>query len=523
MGHWAAVGLLFHMSQIELSPGSAHYPPSPYDSDKSLAYRLKALADNPSSYHFLRDDHIDVTSSPDDESEMPFPFPLLLSASNTTPPIVYTNATFQEFHCLLIKTLLAYAKGLQVMQNNSGDMSKRIGIMFSISRLLNTIVYSNAFKSHINFLNRESLLRLPTFDQFPAYCTFADKSSIYINGKERGKAQAGDTEKDDVGNDNAGDDDGDEFQIPLFILPLHRGGIARSWIKLLVKHFAAKRILEDYCQRMKESPDPVQISVLAVPHKSHDMPSWVHLQSIIKDLLSNKPEAPDNSAPTSLAPDEEQISDNEQPSGDGIASNNLKNEEVIAFIESRFLSESPTNKMFRKFHDIITGKKVLIQHSIHCEAALAAFASGNQETGGEDLRVTALRENLDRSAVAVSKLCCPACWELMDILGDSSGPGYQVRGRHSTVFPVRLPPWLDEGVIQKLVTRFEQLLREQLSLIKSNLIPSGSDISIHIPRTAHKRTPSSQSESNFTNVSGSSKTDSDEDFWDDDMRRLYVL
>ena len=50
-------------------------------------------------------------------------------------------------------------------------------------------------------------------------------------------------------------------------------------------------------------------------------------------------------------------------------------------------------------------------------------------------------QNLDTSYIAVSKRCCPICWELLDVLrlngrqgADSEKVAFAVRGRHPTIY-----------------------------------------------------------------------------------------
>ena len=81
--------------------------------------------------------------------------------------------------------------------------------------------------------------------------------------------------------------------------------------------------------------------------------------------------------------------------------------------------------------------------------------------------------------IAVSKLCCPTCYELLSYLSVSVDQGhqnYRVRGRHSTLHPVVLPPLLDLVYVRKLVAFLEQLVYKEL--IQLNL-PSGKRPSKH--------------------------------------------
>jgi len=77
---------------------------------------------------------------------------------------------------------------------------------------------------------------------------------------------------------------------------------------------------------------------------------------------------------------------------------------------------------------------------------------------------------MDKTEVAVSKFCCIACWDFFEVLSakhksESKSEGtmmYQIRGRHSTVYPVQLPSWIHPEVVRELSGRFDKYLHEQL-------------------------------------------------------------
>src|ERR1700678_3517294 len=93
--------------------------------------------------------------------------------------------------------------------------------------------------------------------------------------------------------------------------------------------------------------------------------------------------------------------------------------------------------------------------------------------------------------VAVSKLCCPVCWEYFDILSKRHIPPghreYKIRGRHSTLFPVQLPIWTTTDVVQELIIQFGRYLRTELDMMWSNHLRE------QVPRSGHRNTPSFQS------------------------------
>ena len=80
--------------------------------------------------------------------------------------------------------------------------------------------------------------------------------------------------------------------------------------------------------------------------------------------------------------------------------------------------------------------------------------------------------------IAVSKPCCPVCWELVTIFnhqnqttqeqgpesGDHTLPvRFLTRGRHPHLYPVDLPDILDEGIKDELLTKFSITLLDDLT------------------------------------------------------------
>jgi hypothetical protein len=94
----------------------------------------------------------------------------------------------------------------------------------------------------------------------------------------------------------------------------------------------------------------------------------------------------------------------------------------------------------------------------------------------------------------VSKLCCPICWELMEILKGHSvtQDQYNVRGRHSTFYPVQLPPYFDHDVVLELADRFEAHLKKELQSMRINNVSS---------RNTHRRLLSYESDSGLSTAS----------------------
>ena len=121
---------------------------------------------------------------------------------------------------------------------------------------------------------------------------------------------------------------------------------------------------------------------------------------------------------------------------------------------------------------------------------------------------------MDQTAIAVSRLCCPVCWELLDVLKgpDDQFNRFGVRGRHPTVYPVELPPWLPRNVLEEMVTRFERILTEKIS----NMVRFDREKK----RRRHKSRRASESEQSDSAVSTGSHQENlsgvDRLFWADD-------
>ena len=70
-------------------------------------------------------------------------------------------------------------------------------------------------------------------------------------------------------------------------------------------------------------------------------------------------------------------------------------------------------------------------------------------------------QSMDENFIVVSRRCCPICWELLDILRGET-KRFRVRGRHATLFPVELPEWLPPQVMDEMITRFQEILYDEI-------------------------------------------------------------
>lgn len=123
--------------------------------------------------------------------------------------------------------------------------------------------------------------------------------------------------------------------------------------------------------------------------------------------------------------------------------------------------------------------------------------------------------------MAVSKLCCPACWDYFDILSDSERQGskadskmFKIRGRHATVYPVQLPDWSHPDVVRELNKRFDGYLRSELDIMSKNYFDKQNRAK-QVPRSNHRHNPSLQSVSSAITNASDNSVESNLDNFDD--------
>ena len=79
-------------------------------------------------------------------------------------------------------------------------------------------------------------------------------------------------------------------------------------------------------------------------------------------------------------------------------------------------------------------------------------------------------QKLDMMSISVSKLCCPMCWDFLVVLRDDTEL-MQVCGHHLIIFPVHLPNFLPDSVVQKMVTKYQGYLHDELVKMMGSIRP----------------------------------------------------
>jgi hypothetical protein len=126
--------------------------------------------------------------------------------------------------------------------------------------------------------------------------------------------------------------------------------------------------------------------------------------------------------------------------------------------------------------------------------------------------------------IAVSKSCCPVCWDIITIFnkqakttqeqassdsesGNHTPPiTFKTRGRHPNLYPVDLPLILDEGIKDELLRKFSTNLLNDLFALWESSKTTGK----HVPSTSNVSQPESVALS-LTSSLGSSVDDTEAD------------
>src|ERR1700679_1615365 len=101
--------------------------------------------------------------------------------------------------------------------------------------------------------------------------------------------------------------------------------------------------------------------------------------------------------------------------------------------------------------------------------------------------------------IGVSKICCPVCWELIQAL-IRKRKQIRIRGRHSSLYLVELPPGLPYEITSHLLKRFKGFAKTEVKKMLNTVSQSASK---------HRHAPSGESVAAV--FSGSESSESEEE------------
>ena len=221
---------------------------------------------------------------------------LLLKCKNSDTVFnegLYDQDTAAEFHRLFIATFIAYASALSkvksvlskvkgALKNTSGDKLKdSLQTVLHYGLLFVRIVSSTALKDHLTVLEANQLLAMPTSMDFPLAKQFAGDHGIIIVNKQMWTNEVDGHDEDD-------DDDDDEREFFDKSQTTLDGKAAQSWIKSLVDHFIAARIIQHHCGSLPAGDlfdaKFVVVAVEAPNPELHHIATWKGMCSAIRNL-----------------------------------------------------------------------------------------------------------------------------------------------------------------------------------------------------------------------------------------------
>jgi hypothetical protein len=273
--HWSTIDLIYQLTSISIHESSSNVLQTPTNRtilDERLAFLLKDMTPFQIS-QIMRHYPGSTVSS----------LPLLLQRCQTEKAWLYDNTTAAEYHSLLCATLVAFAKALSELsdaiqqESDTENIRKQVAMR---AAFLNTVVLSTAFMQHTQYLADLNVLQKPIQECHGIVTIFAEANNITIWQK--------------IANDKEPDDDDDSEEFPLPKGPKLRIHHLRSWIKLLVEHLTAARILQHHCSKLGAG-GAINIDVVVIQppaRPSHPKVNWEDMKTLITKLNDDSSTSP---------------------------------------------------------------------------------------------------------------------------------------------------------------------------------------------------------------------------------------
>ncbi|KIM84798.1 hypothetical protein PILCRDRAFT_369556 [Piloderma croceum F 1598] len=285
--------------------------------------------------------------------------------------------------------------------------------------------------------------------------------------KDRGDGEDGEVEGKDVDTDEEDEDMDEEFGVKpeTYVRNRDLALVYKRWIHLQVSHWMALDVLSSFSHGT--AAQSVKIHLLTMKHlkrtnDSYEMESW---ETTIKKLAAQATQAPG-------LPQQSWIGDRSFYR----SSIPFDAETTIIFLKKKidhYAKVEQSNAIFRAFkpkedHPDLYAPE--FYGGVHCEVALASLAKYTNEAMDKTTEPGIFLEEIIRNsnhnviAMPMSKLCCPVCRELLDILqGETTD--FDVHGYHRTVSPMQLPLWLPHNTMEQIVARFKNILYREIAVM----------------------------------------------------------
>ncbi len=318
-----------------------------------------------------------------------------------------------------------------------GDVNMNI---WSYNDLLWRVVSSQAYRDHLEVI--KPLIHKPSEELQTTYSKWIGDTGLE-DGGELGVEETNAAEGALVAQEPVAGLEADEEN------ESEESGDGRSsleafsqWMSLHVSHFQALRTLS------RESKTPIAtFHMIAHPPRNleHTPLNW---HRVIRNLCASSAKRP------------------------GI----VHADKAIEILQN-FIDSSPDRLVthFGKFSSELKPGEVKFIGRYHCAAVAAACSAYPVTEVPTDWPLQAkvyfysiygynflnIVQISDTNGFSVSELCCPVCWELIQVLKEEGLP-FEVRRHHHTISPIDLPHGLSTHVLQKMVARFRRHLYQQL-------------------------------------------------------------
>jgi hypothetical protein len=363
--------------------------------------------------------------------------------TSTETSMFYTEATFTEYHCLLVNLLEHFKLHLCALVAGKGDTHLNLNMVRYFGSELHNMVSSRIMDGHLRKIEKflwQAINNPEEAGQADGAATKGgSKVKSWFSGKATETTKAVAEAGDDEGAGAAEMEGGDGFDDSIASVQMQaieyetsdrRGEADRSltgggsmlasrccqWLRLMTTYFDAMDQLVPSELTLPRLPNNTAVQVIAVQHPGKKRMDW-------KDCLLSLPNS------------------EKFPNGDEL---------VEKFIDHY----SKGDQSLFSWFDPETGSFTddTFPGSRHCEAIILTLIF-IQRTGKGLMKLLPELENL----LGISKRCCPVCAFLIKHL-----QGFVIRGEHKTVHPCSLPPWLPEKDMQVMVNEFAKRLRNAL-------------------------------------------------------------
>jgi hypothetical protein len=346
--HWAILGIITQLALVPYGVLSELKVQSSTDPDTRLARNILTLEKEEDLGAVL------AFHKPNYAGGAPLTIPNLLRACKDKKPL-FTQDTAIEYHHLLVASLILYETKLHDYEREVDvDKKSKLNAQLAMAgALLRVILFSKAFDCYIITVTHAGpgsppFLLYPTSNDVKSYINYAKKTFGTTFGEEKDEEQAG-ADPDEEASYAAGDttNEMDHLIPPSGVSDAaNLRKFVHSSLKLLVKYHTAQGVLESYCRGLPAGEEvKISIRMVEVTPREENMPDWREIKTVIRSVLKS-PE---------------------------------KSEDAIQYIQEAVETANterrdPQSPIFHMFRFIIADQPQPLSYTVHCEAALVAFA-----------------------------------------------------------------------------------------------------------------------------------------------------